>query len=726
MFEYQPLDASRNEIRLITVLLRTGVKRGKKDDASRSSSLSSSSFSSTSEDDSSSQSDVEEVDVDFIEHGLSETSIEYPPRVECRLEHVSLDEFTPKYLGFLNNLKDETGTTDLYLKWTRSLVEEWPEGYPDDLAKKDLQRWVWGDYFALSYLWGDATDHRAIIVNGTNFDVTENLEAALQEISTQQSTFRIWVDALCINQNDLDERAHEVKRMKDIYSGASKVVAWMGPRLQNTIPAFEIIEDIATRTRKWTSSSRLPEDDVIGLWESIRTDESRYTSNQWLALGAFLELPYWNRVWIIQELVMTNYQALIAWGNESCTLQDLVKALDTFWLLLDTIALRICQARKQPQYGRLGLHGTIVHLKMIFEIKNDYTSQDKYPQLGTVMDLSRNSEASDPRDHVYGLAGLFQPDLSKIIAPDYTASIKEVFRDFALSVIDVTGSLDIICQTRRGHDLENSEMPSWVPDFSKKSKDYITALNPLYHAAGTSKPVLEYSRDKNLLRCQGFAVDLVDGHGCNCDGGENDTHDVFQPATLLRPYNTPEDVIKALWNAFSGGRYEHVDRVTHELFLKLPWLSRMFLDSPLKNAELYILDRFQQCNQTVDLAGKTLPAYFPKLTSEFEVPLELVHGNPNVMHPFSDIVRRLLARKLFTTWRGYIGMGPPNLRQGDCIYILLGCSLPVVLRPCGENSERLFKFVGECYIHSIMHGEALEWLSNGDVKCLGMETVTMC
>jgi len=102
---------------------------------------------------------------------------------------------------------------------------------------------------------GDATIHQTIILSGTHFEVTENLEAALQELSTQQNAFRMWVDAIYINQNDLDERAREVKRMKDIYKGASKVVAWMGPSPQYSIPAFEIIEDIATETRERTSSS---------------------------------------------------------------------------------------------------------------------------------------------------------------------------------------------------------------------------------------------------------------------------------------------------------------------------------------------------------------------------------------------------------------------------------------------------------------------------------------
>jgi hypothetical protein len=71
-------------------------------------------------------------------------------------------------------------------------------------------------------------------------------------------------------------------------------------------------------------------------------------------------------------------------------------------------------------------------------------------------------------------------------------------------------------------------------------------------------------------------------------------------------------------------------------------------------------------------------------------------------------------------------MGPPNVQRGDRVYVLLGCSLPVILRPWGEGNEKLFKLVGECYMHSIMHGEAFEWLERGDLKGTEIETVTIC
>lgn len=109
--------------------------------------------------------------------------------------------------------------------------------------------------------------------------------------------------------------------------------------------------------------------------------------------------------------------------------------------------------------------------------------------MATILDLGRAVTASDPSDHVYGLMGMFQPDLSELVAPNFDALVSDIFRDFALFVVDVGGQLDIIYHDRKGNELEKSDMPLWVPDPSQEPKDYITILDPVSQAAGTSKPV---------------------------------------------------------------------------------------------------------------------------------------------------------------------------------------------------------------------------------------------
>lgn len=81
-------------------------------------------------------------------------------------------------------------------------------------------------YTALSYCWGDGDIKESVHMANTRWPVTKNLEDALRELR-RRGYLRVWVDALCINQDDLEERALQITRMASIYRVAARVVAWL-------------------------------------------------------------------------------------------------------------------------------------------------------------------------------------------------------------------------------------------------------------------------------------------------------------------------------------------------------------------------------------------------------------------------------------------------------------------------------------------------------------------
>src|SRR5215472_15072657 len=86
-----------------------------------------------------------------------------------------------------------------------------------------------GDYLALSYAWGaNPESKRPVVLNGTDFAVTENLHSALQHIRLPEEELTIWIDAICINQIDTAEREGQVRQMRDIFGRAKEVLAWIG------------------------------------------------------------------------------------------------------------------------------------------------------------------------------------------------------------------------------------------------------------------------------------------------------------------------------------------------------------------------------------------------------------------------------------------------------------------------------------------------------------------
>lgn len=84
------------------------------------------------------------------------------------------------------------------------------------------------EYEALSYVWGDENNVLPVQVNGATIQVTVNLEAALRQLRSADTPRVLWVDALCINQDDNVEKSRQVLRMTDIYRKARKVLVWLG------------------------------------------------------------------------------------------------------------------------------------------------------------------------------------------------------------------------------------------------------------------------------------------------------------------------------------------------------------------------------------------------------------------------------------------------------------------------------------------------------------------
>ena len=90
------------------------------------------------------------------------------------------------------------------------------------------------DYAALSYTWGHLFRPCNIIVDGRNMTVTKNAYLALRDLRYQDQDRVLWVDAICINQSNNEEQGQQVQQMGSIYSGAKRVIIWLGEATYDT------------------------------------------------------------------------------------------------------------------------------------------------------------------------------------------------------------------------------------------------------------------------------------------------------------------------------------------------------------------------------------------------------------------------------------------------------------------------------------------------------------
>ncbi|KAF2500087.1 hypothetical protein BU16DRAFT_235801 [Lophium mytilinum] len=104
---------------------------------------------------------------------------------------------------------------------------------------------------ALSYQWGEKLPARQILVNGARFTVRNNLYSFLETIRDDTETW-FFIDQICIDQSNVQERNHQVKFMRQVYKNADEVVAWLGPEADRSSLAMAYISDKASFSQEYT------------------------------------------------------------------------------------------------------------------------------------------------------------------------------------------------------------------------------------------------------------------------------------------------------------------------------------------------------------------------------------------------------------------------------------------------------------------------------------------
>ena len=161
-------------------------------------------------------------------------------------------------------------------------------------------------YECLSYTWGDRLETETILINSQPVSIRRNLFEALMRTRRPEDPRTLWIDALSISQEDLDEKAQQVDMIGPIFRKASRVLAWLGEHadgsktiFNSSVPTQQLAEDVTSTLNTWTK---------------------------------FFKRPYWFRTWIVQELVVAD-SALLQCGPDTIDLDSLKERLPNDQLL---------------------------------------------------------------------------------------------------------------------------------------------------------------------------------------------------------------------------------------------------------------------------------------------------------------------------------------------------------------------------------------------------------
>ena len=281
-------------------------------------------------------------------------------------------------------------------------------------------------YIAISYTWGDTVPTLPILVNGYSVNVRLNCWYALWQVRQQDYAYPVWIDSICINQSDSEEKGCQVAMMGDIFHGAEFVAACLGS--ENFPPS--VLDPREGR-------------------KVLKSREARKNFSK--ALDRLSMVKYFDRLWIIQEVILAKNVILLS-GREHLPWEE----VGDFILEMEFrhSGNKIAQLHKDRQ-SRIPLHSP--------QSTEDVVTSDLFDLLEKYGD----SECQDPRDKVYAMLSLLPQDslARKEIIVSYSQSIFTLFQSLvALLRTDVSlnkASFDKFILVRDLLDIECSDRETW-------------------------------------------------------------------------------------------------------------------------------------------------------------------------------------------------------------------------------------------------------------------------
>ena len=563
-------------------------------------------------------------------------------------------------------------------------------------------------YLALSYVWdqGEPTDSIKIHTSGHSAGVLyimPNLHAALRHLRDIKSVRVLWIDAICIDKANIQEQNHQVSLMADVYRRAEHVCVWLGQRSDDSDKALDFIG---------------------GAVDSIATSARAQREPDWRAFYSFISRPWFRHRWAIQAIALARNATLIC-GERTVGWHELASALSIVQEVMTEFSNDKVRFNDYDEWGHMSLQPAFRLAEIrnnVHRVPGDVDDIGSLWSLETLMWKFQDFETSDPRDAIYALLALakdrrlISPDFYSLthLPIDYYRLYPDVCKNYISSTIKISGSLDVLCRPWKPYEerikVGSVATPSWLPQnssitfghsiygkYGRINADVMVGPpNPgkRYYNASGSVPVTNACRfgtgiKDNSMFVEGVVVDAIAK---------------IQPAALCgNERSALHDGVPNNWRAAGG--WMQSAKEPPDVY----WRTLVADRGPNGNGtpDFYPVACKEQANRYYRVANNYYWDWDATPMSRATDALVV-----KFVHRVQEVV---LNRRLVNTEHGRLGLAPKRAKKSDLVCLLGGCSVPIVLRPQQDagTGEGYFQFIGECYIHGIMEGEALELARRG-------------
>ena len=602
-------------------------------------------------------------------------------------------------------------------------------------------------YAALSWTWGSPGPTFPILVNGNIFNVSENLFPALLYLRKRSIRF-LWVDYICINQEDLKERASQVQLMQDVYRTADHVMIWLGEEDKYSVRAFDELHGIVGHR----AITGIVPDDLVNPVSMV------LHPNAWEAISCILFRPWFSRLWILQEVIAAK-RAWILCGSDSIQF-ELFLAIVRKILRERSLEFIMSHHPRGAELGSSAREAMKKQLEFIVHAhrgRGDLDELQRYnPRLLNLLCATRWAQSSEPHDKVYAILGLNKLMESEVLAfsnsetvdleVNYEISPERVSINVTKAIISSMKSLEVLRFAGKGQNM-NDQLPSWVanwatedlqrvpkgqapeplvlPERTYRDRDHdfpdelcyspvIRRTSGRHHGDLNAPTQLESFKltENDTLIVNGALLDVVSSiskHDLEESISKRPDKNFFltNTSTIQSPYDLVELVTYVQsWVEYWAKLATHASRYLSKFKARRPLWALLETSIASDADRPTSFEEFLKTTQEVKSLCRAVGDRLSQLRFKDKDKLQPEEWAPQLANKAQVIFQVINAivegGTIASTKKKYIGIVPRGARSGDLICGILNHEEPVVLRRKNVNE---FTFLGHIKLgrHDLGH-----------------------
>jgi len=543
-----------------------------------------------------------------------------------------------------------------------------------------------GRFWALSYVWGPPPSEQVPYYFETSYGtliITASLNLALRKIYDRKQNVRVWADAVCINQQSSFEKALQIQLMGDIFHSSERVFAWIGAEEERSDRVMDTLARLSS-----------PEFDASK--EALFKDVAD-------PMNKLLKRPWFKRAWVVQELVRGS-NVFIVCGDSELRWERFLEAVDVHRQLLNSLSRKDSIRYFENSIGPVYALGRT--RKLLVEQRQKFT-------LLELLEFFSFTGATREEDKLFALRGLAYDTSGQAFDPIYGDDSEVGIRKYAQAFVKEGHALDLLY--RAGYQSKSYPFSSWIPKwtrgtFPRTISDWeCDGIEPFYAGRRSPPEAALSSYNPIILEIRGFKVDRI------ASLTEIEVYDES-------PVNFRINFMKAMFlyrKAIEslGGRYP-TGETMEELQFRIPIGNAKRPRKWTEEADMKIF-RF-----SADEKHKGRQGWQPSLVSnllaideghdqrQYEMlPNDVKDQIYDYWETAAVFASKIAGNQFCVTEKGYAGLVPKHSIVGDRICVFHGGKVPFVIGTRALGTESL---KGECYIHGIMHGSALDGYTGGN------------